>query len=53
LRKGWGTLSHDSNCPPFVACTVELTGAGIDLAEDGRALDKLFPAADPAGQKKG
>jgi hypothetical protein len=36
-----------------VACTVELTGAGIDLAEDGRALDKLFPAADPAGQKKG
>ncbi len=42
-KKGWVELSHDSNCPPFASCYVELTGAGIDLVEDAELFDKLFP----------
>lgn len=41
-KKGWVALSHDSNCPPYASCYVELTGAGIDLVEDGRAFERQF-----------
>ncbi len=41
-KKGWVTLSHDSSCPPFVACSVELTAAGIDLIEDPAAFRRQF-----------
>jgi hypothetical protein len=44
-KKGWVALSRDSNCPPFVACSVELTGAGIDLIEDPATFERQFPGS--------
>lgn len=42
-KKGWVTLSHDTNCPPYVSCYVELTGEGVDLVEDELAFERTFP----------
>lgn len=47
-KKGWVSLSHDINCPPFVSCAVELTAAGIDLVENPDRFDTLFPAEKDA-----
>lgn len=41
-KKGWVRLSHDSNCPPYASCYVELTGTGIDLVEDAETFDRVF-----------
>lgn len=51
-KKGWVTLSHDSGCPPFVACSVELTAAGIDLLEDPAALRRQFKNSQIRVRKK-
>jgi hypothetical protein len=48
-KKGWVSLSHDINCPPFVSCAVELTAAGIDLVEDADLFDAQFPADSDIG----
>jgi len=47
-KKGWLTLSHDINCPPYVSCYAELTGAGIDLVEDTVGFEKQFSEDDAA-----
>jgi len=47
-KKGWVSLSHDTSCPPFVSCSVELTADGIDLVEDADRFDALFPAEKEA-----
>ncbi len=41
-KKGWVRLNFSSECQPFVACSVELTGPGIDLVEDPEAMGSLF-----------
>lgn len=52
-KKGWVELSHDVNCPPYVSCTAELTGAGIDLVEDPDAFERQFPVGKTAGGNSG
>ena len=41
-KKGWIKLDQSADCPPYAACSAELTGAGIDLVEDHPAMDGLF-----------
>jgi len=41
-KKGWVRLNFSSECQPFVACSAELTGTGIDLVEDPEAMGRLF-----------
>ena len=41
-KKGYLNLDPSNDCPPYVSCTTELTGAGIDLAENPEGMDKLF-----------
>lgn len=41
-KKGWIQLNFSSECQPFVACSVELTGTGIDLVENREVMDRFF-----------
>ena len=42
-KKGWVELDLGNDCPPYVACTAALTGAGIDLVEAPQAFEEIFP----------
>ncbi len=42
-KKKWVTLDSSTDCPPYVACTVGLTGAGIDLVENPETFSQQFP----------
>lgn len=37
-------LAKAFDSPPFVACTVSITAAGIDLVEDQATFNKRFPS---------
>lgn len=52
-KKGWVCLSHDTNCPPFVSCYVELTTEGIDLVEDELAFEREFSKDERMKDKSG
>lgn len=41
-KKGWVELDLGNDCPPYVACSAALTGAGIDLVEDVQAFEARF-----------
>ena len=42
-KKGFVSLSPAVECLPYAACTASITGEGIDLVEDEKALNRLFP----------
>lgn len=42
-KKGWVALDSSTDCPPYAACTVGLTGSGIDLVENPEALSQKLP----------
>jgi hypothetical protein len=42
-KKGYLELSKSVDCPPFVACSVALSAAGIDLIEDPARFEEAFP----------
>lgn len=46
-KKGWIALDLSGDCPPFVACCAELTGAGVDLAENPESMGKEFGSKGP------
>ncbi len=41
-KKGWLELDLSTDCPPYVACTANISGAGIDLVEDAAAFNVKF-----------
>jgi hypothetical protein len=42
-KKGFVDLDKSSDCPPYIACTVTITAAGIDLIEDQEKFNHVFP----------
>lgn len=44
-KKGWIELDTSAECPPYVACTTNITGTGIDLVEDTQAFAHQFGTA--------
>ena len=42
-KKGLVDLDKSSDCPPYIACTVTITAAGIDLIEDEARFNQAFP----------
>lgn len=51
-KKGWVELIHSTDCPPYVACTASLSGAGIDLVENPPAFDAQLPNCEDCEQPK-
>lgn len=41
-KKGWLELDLSADCPPYVACSANITGAGVDLVEDGPTFNGQF-----------
>lgn len=41
-RKGFVSLSPAVDCLPYAACTASITGSGIDLVENEKALHHQF-----------
>ena len=42
-KSGLLALGRTTDCPPFVACSADITAAGINLVEDPDIFDKRFP----------
>jgi hypothetical protein len=42
-KKGYVELDKSSDCPPYIACTVTVNAAGIDLIEDQEKFNRRFP----------
>ncbi len=42
-KSGFVELSKSIDMPPFIACSVSITAAGIDLIEDEVKFDNQFP----------
>lgn len=41
-KKGWISLDLSVDCPPFIACTADITAEGIDLVEDAATFQTQF-----------
>jgi hypothetical protein len=41
-KNGWVELDLGNDCPPYVACTAALTGAGIELVENVQTFEDRF-----------
>lgn len=42
-KKGWIDLDLSIDCPPFIACTAQISAEGVDLIEDAAAFEAQFP----------
>ena len=49
-KSGYLELDRSPDCHPFVACSVSISAAGIDLVEDPARFNRRFPIADGNGQ---